>query len=226
MPPRGSKSAIPIFVFLGLVLVFLPIAALVCVCLQRCHQRRQLENSRARTAHAVAENMHRWSKFSPIEMGDLQPPPPPPAAVAIKPIRGMSVGKRPTHYMHGALGAHEENEHGNPRGQTAQTPTRVDEPRVEARSPAARSPISGPPPPLHSPRYDLQAALGSEDSPASVRTGGERQASLGDAPRVKSQKVSPQEAALAYHAGERPAMPESEAGYLAHGRQQLPRRWL
>ncbi|ETI23279.1 hypothetical protein G647_05078 [Cladophialophora carrionii CBS 160.54] len=217
MPPRGSKSTIPIFIFLGLVLVFLPIAALVCVCLQRRHQRRQIENPRAGTAHAVAESMHWWSKSSPIEMGDLQPPPPPPppppAAVAIRPIRGMSVGKRPTHYMHGALGAHEENEHGNPRGQTAQTPTRVDEhhsrnqPRVEARSPAAWSPFSGPSP-LHSPRYDLQAVLGGEDSPASVRTGGERQASLSEAPRVKSQKVSPQEAALVYHAGERPAVPE------------------
>ncbi|EXJ62866.1 hypothetical protein A1O7_03308 [Cladophialophora yegresii CBS 114405] len=231
MPPKGSRSPIPVFVFLGVVLVFLPIAALVCVCLQRRHKRRQAENSRAGTAHAVAESMHRWSKSAPIEMGDMQPPS---AVTIIRPIRDLSMGKRPVHHMHGALGAHEA-EYDSTRIPTTQIdalpPTRVDEyrdpdlHRSEAMSSVACAPFSDSPP-LHSPRYTLQAALGSEDSPASIQTGGERVASLSDAPRVKSQKVSPQEAAQAYHGAERPAMPEFETGYVVHEHQQLPRGWL
>jgi hypothetical protein len=155
--------------------------------------------------------------------------------VAIRPIRGMSVGKRPLHYMQGALGAH-ETEFDKPRGPTteiaAPSPTRIDDecrthnlhvPHMEATSPAGGGPFSNPLP-LHSPRYNLQSALGSEESPASVRTAGERKASWGDAPRVKSQKVSPQ----AFHGGEGPAVPDFEATYeySAHAHQQLHREWI
>ncbi|KAJ9612153.1 hypothetical protein H2200_003750 [Cladophialophora chaetospira] len=207
----ASRSAIPVFIFLGLVLVFVPIAALAIVCIQRRQQRLRSEQSRAETADRVAENLYRWSKAEPIELDTLQPPP----SVAIKPIRGMSADKRPQLYTRSTLGQ-EDPPYERPRPLTefaAHTPPRT----IEKDLPEL------PAPPL-SPRCNLQAALESEASPSSVRAGNEKKAYLTDAPRVKSQKVHPEQATEAFHSAERPPLPETESVYFVLEQQHYPAR--
>lgn len=222
MASKGSKSAIPVFLFLGIVLVFLPVTALICVWIQGRRQSQRSDQSRAETAERVAENLHRWSKTAPIEMGNVQRPPP----AAVQPIRGMSSGKRPQ-YLHRALSQH-DTPLDKPRGPTTESTAHSSSTVIENSiypfypDSTPSNPFTAPAPP--SPRYDLQAALGSEPSPASVHTGSERRANLADAPRVKSLKVSPQETAEAYHGVERPDVPEFEDAYFAE--RQHPARWV
>lgn len=221
MAGKGSKSAIPVFLFLGITLVLLPIAAYIFVFIQRRRKRQRSEQSRAETAEQVVKNLNRWSRFAPIEMDNLPAPP-----VAVQPIRNMSSGKRPV-YMHGGL-SQQDTPFDKPRGPTTEFTAPSSSvvnvcatPWNPYSTPAPSSPYSQAPP---SPRYNLQAALGSEPSPASIHSGSERRANLADAPRVKSLKVRPEESHEAYHNAERPDVPEFEAAYFAERRE--PARWV
>ncbi|OAP61078.1 hypothetical protein AYL99_03279 [Fonsecaea erecta] len=230
-----SGSTIPLFIFLAIVLLFLPCAALVFLCLRRRQRRRIDEESRKPAIDAVAENMPPWT--TPVELGDIQPPPP---VATIRPIRSLQTSKNKRSPPVPSATNRTDSPFNDPRkptiriavpkptgpgkgrsvkGQTTeylaagkQSPSPYEDP--------AHSPISS-----YTARYNLHAALVMEQSSAVVGTAGERLASLGDAPRVKSQVVKPEHATTAaLENAHFPPVPDIDAACDAP--RQVPQGWV
>ena len=233
--PTKSPSAVAVFLFLALILTFIPTAILVILLLQR----RQSQRLRSEQSKAEA----RFAQDSPsIELGNFQAPPPPPQvpAATIAPIRSMSARSTVGQAMPPSLqtrrnstsrytglsagpGPAIESTAQEPAYTNAYSPNYVypyPEPRTLTSNPHAQvvSPMS--------PRYDLQTALDGEPSPVSLRVAGERKLSLSDAPRVKSQKVNRQDIIEESVYPRAPAVPSTrfEHGYFQDSNPH--QRWI
>ncbi|KIX98189.1 uncharacterized protein Z520_06269 [Fonsecaea multimorphosa CBS 102226] len=201
-----SRSAVPLFIFLAIALLFLPCAALIFLCLRRRHRRKVDKKSRNEATDAVVENMPNWA--APIELGNIQPPP---RAATIRPIRSLQTAKtRRIPTMHRAANE-TDSPFDNPRTPmleiAAPKPTKPGRRRsiqvqkieylaTEQSQNPFEDPVTSPIPP-HTARHNLQAALATEQSSVAVGKAGERLATISDAPRVKSQVVKPEHAAAA-----------------------------
>ncbi|OQV02054.1 hypothetical protein CLAIMM_07309 [Cladophialophora immunda] len=179
-----SRSAIPLFIFLAIVLLFLPCAALLFICFRRRHRRRADDVSRNKATDAVAGSMPNWA--APIELGNIQPPPP---VATIRPIRSLQTAKNRRFPTTHRAASGMDSPFDNPRTPTAELaasePTRPGESRsiqVQNTEYLAAQPsrnLSQHPatsPTLHVARYNLQAALVMEQSSAEVRRAGQRSA--------------------------------------------------
>ena len=217
MPPRRSASAIPVFLFLGLILIFVPAMIFLLLFLKKRRQRARSGQSRTVSGDGMAGGFQ-----APIEMGNFRAPAPPPPAV--KPIRSMSAGRNQPYNMQGMtkvdLGVPNQHQPYETHGHTKFPYT---EPAYGKTAITSFSHQQSP----TSPRYNLQSALDSEHSPASVGTAGERKTSISDAPRVKSQRVNPSQAHwIVEQSLHPPAVPRVEAGHYAAGHQhQQQSRW-
>lgn len=245
-----SPSAVPVFLFLALVLVFTPCAAIILVWFKRRHQRRRARNSPIDVPNALTE----WSKPSAhsIEMADFHapppPPPPPPAppiptppSASIPPIRSMSTSRtnRPLRNLPSPLtfsnsNTAPTNTHANPFTDTpyqsssssfnTQPSTYAHQPYVSPSSPRDTNPFHDAHSSSPSPRvYSLRTALESEPSPSRVRLGGERRPSWTDAPRVKSQKVRPETVVTNGSAAGSAATGSEEERFVYHEVPKVPR---
>lgn len=103
-----SKSAIPLFIFVAIVILFLPFLALTFSCYRQARLRKQQEYLRRDVSTKISEKMPDCD--GTIQMDHIQPPPP-----TVSPTRFVAQEKgRPLQPMRGA----DFSSHNKPQKQT------------------------------------------------------------------------------------------------------------
>ncbi|OAG35691.1 hypothetical protein AYO21_10162 [Fonsecaea monophora] len=225
-----SKSAIPLFIFLAIVLLFLPCAAILLICLRQRRRRLSDQKSRNEAIESVAKSMPNWTPS--IELGNVAALPP---VASIRPIRSLQTKKNARFpRLHSGGSSVDNASENHPTEIAAPKPTRAGKrysvqvqnmehlAAEQSPNPFENAPTSQTS--SHATRYDLQAALVMEQSSAGVGRAGERSASINDAPRVKSQIVRPEHTAAAREGSPFPPTPSAPAACYAWG--QTPRGWV
>ena len=183
MYKASARTAIPVFVFLALILLFVPAAVLILIKLRRRHQQRAQDTKDEPSQLETG-----------VELPEVYVPkfPSPPQAVAIKPIRGMSSGRNnrplPPITISKTYNPHPGHliQQDGPGPEIPSTPTYTyDYPRIRNLThEQTHFPTT--------PTYTLPTAFSQESSPATIGSVKKKRISITDAPRVKSCRVSPE----------------------------------
>ncbi len=225
-----SQKAVPLFLFLAIILLILPCAAILWHGNRKFRQQKARKNKRRRAINSITRTM-----TTSIELGDIRTPPP-----VVAPPRPRTQGKKLPLAWRGPDGrfvmpSEERSQEDMPIKVAkpishVQTQNRdVQDINQKLSTPHDRSGcISGSSPgpaPLVETQYAtcaharpviLQPAPKRKESVARLSGVAQGQASFGSSPRVKSQKVQLEEASI-------PGRVEDDVGHYTQ--PQVPKGW-
>ena len=226
-----SKKAVPLFLFLAIILLILPCAAILWHGNRKFRQQKARKNKRRRAVNSITRTM-----TTSIELGDIRTPPP-----AVAPPRPRTQKKKLPLAWRGPDGrfvipGEEQSQEDMPvkvikPASQVQTQNRDVQDIINQkpsphhdRSPSTSRPSQGPAP-LVETQYAtcarsrpviLQPAPKRKESVARLSGVAQGQASFGSSPRVKSQKVQLEEASI-------PGRVEDDVGHYTQ--PQVPKGW-
>ncbi|KAK5459424.1 hypothetical protein LTS15_003552 [Exophiala xenobiotica] len=213
-----SKKAIPLFIFLAIILLILPCAAIIWYGNRKFRQQKARQKKRRGAVNSITRRM-----TTSIKLGNIRTPPP-----AVAPPRSRSQGKKLPLVWRGVDGRFVIPE-GEEQSQKRAVQDVIDQ-KPSAHHDRSSSSTSGssqgPAPPTQyatcarSRPVILQPAPTPKRKESVARLSGvvQGQASFGSSPRVKSQKVWLEEASISGSAAE-----DDDAGQYAQ--PQVPKGW-